>query len=236
MHSIEKVWIKTEPTDIESTTTYFSIKCEDGIHIKSEPSTSSATGYIKSEIGIVETGTSTLPETGYKTETSTSPQSVFIKPEITIIDDYQGVQSDSIAPLPNQDEAQEANVDASNKKYKCDECGAKFARKHSITIHQKIHTGQRPYVCECGKKFARKQILINHQRIHSGERPFACNECEMKFTQKAHLTQHKQTHIDWGNKKPFQCDECGTQFARKSGLNQHKRNFVHVHLHLAGPR
>lgn len=81
--------------------------------------------------------------------------------------------------------------------FECKICNKKFAYKHVLQNHEKIHTGEKSYSCAiCNKPFRRDHHLKVHMRLHSGEKPYVCLYplCGKQFVQVANLRRHQKTH------------------------------------------
>ncbi|KAL1257484.1 hypothetical protein QQF64_010728 [Cirrhinus molitorella] len=104
---------------------------------------------------------------------------------------------------------------------RCEQCGKVFKSHLFLKIHQRTHTGEKPFRCSvCGKGFTQKHTLLVHQRMHTGEKPFICTICSKALSTKHSLVEHMNLHAE---NKSFSCDQCGKSFSQKRQLNSHYR-------------
>uniref|UniRef100_A0A3B4AD56 C2H2-type domain-containing protein n=1 Tax=Periophthalmus magnuspinnatus TaxID=409849 RepID=A0A3B4AD56_9GOBI len=131
-----------------------------------------------------------------------------------------------------------------NGRYKCSECGMKFAKKWILQSHMSVHTKGRPYSCSvchkcykhksylalhlssrecsvCDKCFKSKSKLIQHLR----GKHCMCPVCREAFPDKIKLNEHLRSHEEPPAERPsaLSCPQCEKEFTSSTGLAQHQR-------------
>ncbi|XP_060938687.1 zinc finger protein 770-like [Limanda limanda] len=86
--------------------------------------------------------------------------------------------------------------------FECGECTTNFMSDHFLKQHlcparvqpEGTKATARNRCDICFKHFASPSKLVRHSLVHTGQRPFTCDVCGKTFTQRSHVTTHRQTH------------------------------------------
>ena len=104
---------------------------------------------------------------------------------------------------------------------KCETCDKSFRDKNTLEVHERSHTGDRPFKCKtCLKRFLVLYHLKRHEAVvHSkGNIPFECQFCKKPFYDRRDMTRHERIH---SKEKPYQCSSCKTSFTSFNSLQIH---------------
>ena len=87
---------------------------------------------------------------------------------------------------------------------------------------------------DCGYLAPAPSLLTIHRRVHSGDRPFACPLCDVKFTQKGSRDKHvRQVHHN-ADRVTCSWSGCDTSFACADTMRMHV-SAVHLETRFACP-
>uniref|UniRef100_A0A3P8RLW0 Zinc finger and BTB domain containing 48 n=1 Tax=Amphiprion percula TaxID=161767 RepID=A0A3P8RLW0_AMPPE len=121
----------------------------------------------------------------------------------------------------NKNKNGEAVEEDSNKdSVQCPTCDKSFKSKYYLKVHNRRHTGERPFGClKCGKRYFRKEnLLIHEMRDCARMQTYTCLSCSSTFNAKEDLRLHVVSHT---GDMPHKCSTCPEQFMYKKNLTLH---------------
>ncbi|XP_028266855.1 telomere zinc finger-associated protein isoform X2 [Parambassis ranga] len=120
-----------------------------------------------------------------------------------------------------------AEEDSKQDSVQCPVCNKSFKSKYYLKVHNRRHTGERPFGClKCGKRYFRKENLLMHEsRECARVMTYGCQTCSATFTAKEELRMHVVSHT---GEMPHKCSTCSEQFMYKKNLTMHMMK-VHGH-------
>ncbi|XP_057175068.1 telomere zinc finger-associated protein isoform X2 [Triplophysa rosa] len=154
--------------------------------------------------------------------------------------DEEYVPHDSPSPTPktprrkrkrkntNKENGEDASKASKKGSVECPTCHKTFLSKYYLKVHNRRHTGEKPFKCaKCGKCYYRKENLLEHEARNCLKRTevtfclcqvFSCSKCTMTFTKRQELRLHTVTHT---GEMPNKCTSCSEQFMQKKDLRSH---------------
>ncbi|XP_006865126.1 PREDICTED: zinc finger protein 408 [Chrysochloris asiatica] len=103
--------------------------------------------------------------------------------------------------------------------YRCPHCSDAFPQLPELRRHLIAHTGEAHLCPVCGKALRDPHTLRAHERLHSGERPFVCPQCGRAYPLATKLRRHLKSHLA---DKPYRCPTCGMGYTLPQSLKRHQ--------------
>ncbi|XP_014829039.1 PREDICTED: zinc finger and BTB domain-containing protein 48-like isoform X2 [Poecilia mexicana] len=140
----------------------------------------------------------------------------------------EAAQKRKLQSKTNNSKSNDGVEESSNKgSAKCPVCLKSFKSKYYLKVHNRRHTGEKPFACsKCGKRYFRKENLSVHEsRGCARVSTYICSTCSLSFNTKEELRAHVVSHT---GEMPHKCSTCNEQFMYKKNLTMH---LMKVHGH-----
>uniref|UniRef100_A0A8C1JQ27 Zinc finger protein 865 n=1 Tax=Cyprinus carpio TaxID=7962 RepID=A0A8C1JQ27_CYPCA len=122
----------------------------------------------------------------------------------------------------NKENGKGTSKDSKKGSVQCPTCHETFLSKYYLKVHNRRHTGEKPFECaKCGKCYYRKENLLEHEArncLIRAEMVFSCSKCTLTFKKRHELRLHTVTHT---GEMPNKCTSCPEQFMQKKDLRIH---------------
>ncbi|XP_041644758.1 zinc finger protein 708-like [Cheilinus undulatus] len=137
---------------------------------------------------------------------------------------YRCLKYHIISKHPNELSANE--LPATDAIVSCAVCSKKFPNQSQLRVHQRVHTGEKPFHCDvCGKSYRLKELLRDHKYTHTGEKPYKCSHCSKTFNLATSFIRHRSIH---SGTTPYSCQDCGKHFRLLTFLKAHLQTKAHL--------
>lgn len=105
--------------------------------------------------------------------------------------------------------------------FQCKVCHKCYVNDYSLKVHERIHTGIRPYKCHiCKKDFYQSSNLKTHIAKHNSNKKFQCKVCNKRFMFDFDLKHHETCH---DKEKALECVVCHKTFSHRGNLLKHEK-------------